>query len=213
MSTDAAPERMPLDGHEPTVRRRRLISSLIAVVLIAAALGGLVGLVSTRTAGLIAAVVVALPLLYISVWYARRHVWLEGGDVVVQTWGKRRIPLATVPRISLVVTEVRNARTIGLLVRPRSGGSVKIDLGRYAGTDRHELGVLELRKLADAVVDNKAADGQVFSDLMVAQLRSIAKGDPDEARPLYRLAKAAPSGKVAQMYQTEPIARFVQTLD
>lgn len=208
-----APERMSLDSHSQDVSRRRLRTSLIAIVLIAAAVGGVVGLIGNRSAGLIAAVVVAAPLLYISVWYARRQQWLEGSDLVVRTWGTRRIDLGSVPRLQLFVTEVGNARTIGLLIRPEHGSGVKIDLGRYAGTDRRELDVFELRRLADAVAPNKRADGPIFSDLLVGQLRSIAKGDPDELRPLYRLAAAAPSGKVAQGYSTEAIGRFVKTLD
>lgn len=213
MSGDGPPERMSLDSHSQEVSRRRLRSSLIAIVLIAAAVGGIVGLIGNRSAGVIAAVVVAAPLLYVSVWYSRRQLWLEGSDLVVRTWGKRRIALGSVERLQLFVTEVGNARTIGLLIRPEQGGGVKIDLGRYAGTDRKELDVFELRRLADAVAPNERAGGAIFSDLLVGQLRSIAKGDPDELRPLYRLAAAAPSGKIAQSYSTDAIARFVSTLD
>lgn len=213
MSEESPPERVPLDWQSAEIRRRRAVSSLIVVALIAAAIGGIVGLIGNRTAGLVAALIVAAPMVYIVVWANRRRTWLDGHEIVVRTWGERRIDLVTAKRIDLLITEVRFTRTIGLLVSPHDGGSVKINLAEYAGTEKRELDVLKLRKLADAVADNIDANGMVFSELLVAQLRAEARGDHAEARPLYRLAAAAPKGKLAQRYTMEAVSRFVASLD
>ena len=122
--------------------------------------------------------------------------------------------LSTASRIDLLVTDVRGTRTVGLLVTgAQGGGAVKIDLAMYAGTGGRELGILPLRKLADAVVNNMEAGGVVFSQLLVAQLRAEARGDAAAERPLYRLASAAPSGKLAQRFSMAAVSRFVATLD
>ena len=57
------------------------------------------------------------------------------------------------------------------------------------------------------------ANGLVFSELLVSQLKSEARGDGIGDRPLYRLASAAPSGKIAQRFTMEAVSRFVATLD
>ncbi len=140
-------------------------------------------------------------------------MWLEGTTVTVRTWGSRRLDLATVSRMDLLITDVRGTRTVSLLVTGGQRAAIKIDLAVYAGTGGRELGILPLRKLADAVVNNLDAGGLVFSQLLVAQLRSEARGDAAADRPLYRLASAAPSGKLAQRFSMEAVSRFVATLE
>src|SRR5438270_506561 len=79
------------------------------------------------------------------------------------------------------------------------GKTVKIDLALYSGTGVHgELGVLRLRRLANALMNNIEANGMVFAELLVAQLKAEARGDAATERPLYRLASAAPPGKLVQ---------------
>ena len=53
----------------------------------------------------------------------------------------------------------------------------------------------------------------IYSELLVAQLRSEAKGEPAAERPLYRLAALAPSGRLAQRLRTDAVTRFVASLD
>ncbi|WP_298180001.1 hypothetical protein [Saccharomonospora sp.] len=208
------PERIPLQGDDAKVRRKRTLSGLIAVALLGAAFGGVAGLIGGKVAGLVVAAVIALPLLLLVLSTARRRMWLEGTTVTVRTWGSRRVDLSTASRIDLLVTDVRGTRTVGLLVTgAQGGGAVKIDLAMYAGTGGRELGILPLRKLADAVVNNMEAGGVVFSQLLVAQLRAEARGDAAAERPLYRLASAAPSGKLAQRFSMAAVSRFVATLD
>lgn len=208
------PERLPLHGDDPRQRRRRLVSGLIGVLLVAAACGGLAGLAGGRLAGLIVAAVVALPLLYVVIYTARRRLWLEGNTVLVRTWRTRRVDVVAANRIDLLVTDVRGTRTVSLLFNAgRRGQTAKVDLAVYAGTGGRELGVLALRRLANALMNNIEANGMVFSELLVAQLKAEARGDGAAARPLYRLASAAPHGRLAQRFTMEAVNRFVAHLD
>lgn len=208
-----AGDRIALHGDDPAIRRKRLVGGLVAISLLASAVGGIVGLFTGQEGGLIAAAIVGLPLLYLLLHNTRRRIWLADSELVVRTWGVRRIDLVAVERIDLLITEVRSARTVALMVSPAHGAGVKIDLAIYAGTRGRELDILALRKLANALVNNTAANGMVFSELLVAQLRSEAKGDPAEARPLHRLAAAAPSGKLAQRYPMQAVSKFVASLE
>src|SRR5690606_3747323 len=209
-------ERILLHGTDPQQRRKRLVGALIVIVLLAAAVGGIVGLIAGRTGGLIAAAVVGLPLLLLTSYSLRRQVWLEGNDLVVRTWGTRRLPVAEATRLDVVITQVRGARTVGLLVGGKRT-SVKVDLAVYQGTvppaAGRELGIVPLRRLANALMNNTEVNGMVFAELLVAQLRAEAKGDGLEGRPLYRLATAAPGDKLAQRYSMQAISRFVASLD
>ncbi|EHY91358.1 hypothetical protein ACWGRK_08020 [Saccharomonospora azurea] len=207
------PERVPLSGDDGKAGRKRVVSGLVAVALLAAAFGGVAGFIGGQVAGLVVAGVVAAPLLLLVLSAARRRMWLEGTTVTVRTWGSRRLDLATVSRMDLLITDVRGTRTVSLLVTGGQRAAIKIDLAVYAGTGGRELGILPLRKLADAVVNNLDAGGLVFSQLLVAQLRSEARGDAAADRPLYRLASAAPSGKLAQRFSMEAVSRFVATLE
>ncbi|HVW44762.1 MAG TPA: hypothetical protein VHC18_25785 [Amycolatopsis sp.] len=208
------PDRLPLHQENPDLRRRRVISGIAGVVLFAAAFGGVAGLVGGEVAGLVVAAVVALPLLYVVVYNLRRRLWLEGDSVLVRTWATRSVDIAGAKRIDLLVTDVRGVRTVSLLVNAgQRRRNAKIDLAVYAGTGGRELGVLALRRLANALLNNIEADGMVFSELLVAQLKSEARGDGAADRPLYRLASAAPQGKLAQRFTMDAVSRFVAHLD
>lgn len=210
-------EPIALHGDDPAQRRRRTFGSLFVLVLIMAAAGGIVGLFLGQAGGLIAAAVVGLPLLLIVTYSVRRRIWLDGGDLVVRTWGTRRIRVAEAKRVDVVITQVRGARTVGLLIGGGKGAAVKVDLAVYQGSGPHaggrELGILPLRRLANALMNNTEANGMVFAELLVAQLRSEAKGDPVDERPLCRLATAAPGDKLAQRYSMQAVSRFVASLD
>jgi hypothetical protein len=207
-------ERLPLYQDDPASTRRRGCSGLIGAAIFAAAFGGVAGLIGGRVAGLVVAVVVALPLLYVVLFNVRRRLWLEGSTVVVRTWRTRRIDLVHAERIDLLITDVRGTRTVCLLINTgRRGKTVKIDLAVHSGTGGRELGVLQLRRLANAIMNNTEANGIVFAELLVAQLKSEARGDGAAEKPLYRLASAAPRGKLAQRFTMEAVSRFVATLE
>jgi hypothetical protein len=172
------------------------------------------GLIGGAIAGLVAAAVVGLPLLYVVLFTVRRRLWLVGTTVLVRTWRTRRVDLVRAERIDLLVTDVRGSRTVGLLINAgRRGKTVRLDLAVFSGTGGRELGVLPLRRLANAVMNNTEANGIVFGELMVAELKSEARGEAVAERPLYRLASAAPSGKLAQRFPMEAVSRFVATLE
>jgi len=208
------PEPVALAGDNTRARRRRGLAGLVGVLLFAAAAGGLVGLVAGRIFGLVAAGIVGLPLLYVVLYNARRRVWIAGHELVVRTWRTRRIDLVSAERIDLLVTEVRGTRTVALLVNAgRRRAAVKVDVAVYTGTGGRELGVLALRRLADAVINNTVANGMVFAELLIAQLRAEARGVGVSGRPLYRLAATAPAGRLAQRFTMEAVSRFVAALE
>lgn len=207
------PERLALHQEDASARRRRLFSGLAGVVLFAAAFGGIGGLIGGELTGLVVAAAVALPLVYVVLFTARRRIWLEGTMVLVRTWRTRRVDIVQAGRIDLLVSDVRGMRTVSLLLNARQRGkTAKIDLAVYAGTGGRELGVLALRRLANALMNNIEANGMVFSELLVAQLRAEARGDGAADRPLYRLAAAAPAGRLAQRFTMDAVSRFVAHL-
>lgn len=206
------PERIPLSITETgTTRRRGCVAAAVAVVL-GAAVGGVVGLIGGRLAGLIAAAVVVLGLLFLAWVSGRRQLWLEGSRVVAKTLGSKSVDLKTAERIELVVTDVRGTRTIGLLVGS-TRKTISTPLAIYSGTGGRELGILMLRRLADALVASENTSALVFSELLVAQLRAEAKGEAAPERPLYRLASLAPPGRLAQRLRPDAVTRFVASLD
>jgi hypothetical protein len=207
-------ERVALFEEDPRGRRRRGISGLIGVLIVAAAFGGVAGLIGGTVTGLVVALVIALPLLYVMAVSIRRRVWLEGSTLLVRTWGLRRVDLVTATRLDLVVGDVRGSRTVSLLVNAGQRGKVaKVDLAVFSGTGGRELGILQLRKLANALMNNTEANGLVFGELLVAELKAEARGAGVAERPLYRLASVAPSGKYVQRFTMEAVSRFVATLD
>lgn len=205
-------ETVPLNLNEPGTIRRRGCAVVGVAVVIGAAIGGVVGLIGGRLAGLITAAAVIIALVALTWLSGRRRLWLEGTTLVAKTVGRKTVDLRHADRLELVVTDVRGTRTIGLLVA-RRGKSINLPVAVYAGTGGRELGILMLRRLADALATSENTSGLVFSELLVAQLRAEAKGDPAAERPLYRLASLAPSGRLAQRLKTDAVTRFVASLD
>ncbi len=211
---EETPERLPLFEEDARGRRRRGISGLIGVVIVAAAFGGVAGLIGGTVIGLVVALVIALPLAYVMAVSIRRRVWLEGSTLIVRTWRLRRVDLVTATRLDLVIGDVRGTRTVSLLVNAGNRRQVaKVDLAVFSGTGGRELGVLQLRKLANALMNNTEANGLVFGELLVSELKAEARGGGVADRPLYRLASVAPSGKYVQRFTMEAVSRFVATLD
>ncbi|MFI5613002.1 hypothetical protein [Amycolatopsis sp. NPDC051903] len=208
------PERLPLFAEDAKLRRRRAWSGVIGALIVAAACGGISGLFGGQLVGLIVAVVIMLPLVYVVLYTLRRRIWLEGTELIVRTWGVRRIDLVTAERLDIVIADVRGTRTVSLLVNAgKRRRAVKLDLAVFAGTGGRELGALQLRRLADALLNNTEANGLVFSELLVAELRAEARGGGVAERPLYRLASAAPAGRYLQRFPMEAVSRFVATLE
>lgn len=206
------PDRIPLTLTEQTSSRRRGCVALGVALIFGAAIGGLVGLLTGQTAGLITAAVIVVLLTLLSWVSSRRTIWLEGDLVVAKAVGRKTVDLRHADRIELLVTDIRGTRTIGMLVGG-GGKTINLSLAVYSGTGGRELGILVLRRLADILAGSENTTGLVFSQLLIAQLRAEAKGDAAADRPLYRLASLAPTGRLAQRLKPEAITRFVASLD
>lgn len=206
------PDRIPLTLTEQTSSRRRGCVAFGVALIFGAAIGGLVGLLTGQTAGLITAAVIVVLLTLLSWVSSRRTIWLEGDLVVAKAVGRKTVDLRHADRIELLVTDIRGTRTIGMLVGG-GGKTINLSLAVYSGTGGRELGILVLRRLADILAGSENTTGLVFSELLVAQLRAEAKGDAAADRPLYRLASLAPTGRLAQRLKPEAITRFVASLD
>ena len=209
MTDDA--ERIPLDLLDPATVRKRSRMVALGAVMVAGFFGGVLGLIAGRVPGLIAVVIVALPLLLLAWSEARRRVWLQGQVLSVRAFGTRSVDLRTADELDLLVTDVRGSRTVGLFVRG-GGKAINLALAIYAGTGGRELGVFPLRRLADVLAGRGDPNGLVFSELLVAQLRAEARGMAAADRPLYQLASLAPGGRLAQKLTPDAVSRFVASL-
>ena len=210
MTEDA--ERIPLDLLDPATVRKRARMVAIGAVMVAGFFGGVLGLIAGRVPGLVAAAIVALPLLMLAWSEARRRVWLQGHVLSVRAFGTRSVDLRTADELDLLVTDVRGSRTVGLFVRG-GGKAINLALAIYAGTGGREQGVFPLRRLADVLAGRGDPNGLVFSQLLVAQLRAEAQGMAAADRPLYQLASLAPGGRLAQKLTPDAVSRFVASLD
>ena len=210
MTEDA--ERIPLDLLDPATVRKRARMVAIGAVMVAGFFGGVLGLIAGRVPGLVAAAIVALPLLMLAWSEARRRVWLQGHVLSVRAFGTRSVDLREADELDLLVTDVRGSRTVGLFVRG-GGKAINLALAIYAGTGGREQGVFPLRRLADVLAGRGDPNGLVFSQLLVAQLRAEAQGMAAADRPLYQLASLAPGGRLAQKLTPDAVSRFVASLD
>ncbi|WP_112263299.1 hypothetical protein [Lentzea terrae] len=205
-------DKLSLDLLDKTTVRKRARMVAIGGLMVALAFGAIVGLIGGRWPGVIAALIVALPVVLLALSEARRTVWLEGTRVNVRAFGTRTVELATADALDLLVTDLRGARTVGLFVRGDKK-AINIALSMYAGTGGRELGIYQLRRLADALAARGDTPGLVFSELLVAQLRAEARGLAAAERPLYRLGSLAPAGRMAQKLHPDAVSKFVTSLD
>ncbi len=209
MSSD---EKLSFDLLDKVTVRKRARMVAIGGLMVALAFGAIVGFIGGRWAGLIAFVIVSLPVVLLAMSEARRTVWLEGTSIFVRAFGTRTVDLTTADALDLLVTDLRGARTVGLFVRGKSK-AINIALSIYSGTGGRELGIYQLRRLADVLAGRGDTPGLVFSELLVAQLRAEARGVAPADRPLYRLGSLAPAGRMAQKLHPDAVSKFVTSLD
>jgi hypothetical protein len=203
-----------LDLLPGAVLRRRAAVVSLGAVLLGAAMGGVVGLIGGRPAGLVAAAIVGLPLLVLAFAESRRRSWLRDGVVSVRAFGTRSVDVRKATRIELLITEVRGSRAVGVLVSgPPKGKTINVAVATYSATSGRELDILALRRLADGLAGGSETDGLVFAELLVAQLRAEARGEGAADRPLYRIAAMAPGGRLAHRVRSDAVGRFVASLD
>ncbi|MFJ8965552.1 hypothetical protein ACIRG5_39820 [Lentzea sp. NPDC102401] len=205
-------DKLVLDLLDKATVRKRARMVAIGGIMVALAFGAIVGLIGGRWPGVIAGLIVSVPVILLAMSEARRTVWLEGTTVYVRAFGTRKVDLAVADGLDLLVTDLRGARTVGLFVRGNKK-AINIALSMYAGTGGRELGVYQLRRLADALAARGDTPGLVFSELLVAQLRAEARGMAAAERPLYRLGSLAPAGRMAQKLHPDAVSKFVTSLD
>ena len=207
----AEAEAVSLDLLDRRTVRVRARNVAIAALVVGAALGGIVGLFAGPVGFGITAAAVAIPLLLLAVTEARKSIELRGERVVARALGTRAVDVRTATRLELFVTDLRGTRTINVLVGGQ-GKAISVSLAMYAGTGGRELGIYGLRRLADALATNPDTRALVLSQLIVAQLRAEARGEPAPNRPLHQLGSQAPHGGVAKRLNSEAVAKFVATL-
>jgi hypothetical protein len=209
-------ERVELDLLPASIVRRRARGVMLMALVLAAAAGGVVGLFGGRVPGLIAAGVIGLPLLLLALGEARRRTWLENSVVTVRALGSRRVDITRAQRRDLMVSDVRAQRTVSLLLSAQRGPTVTVPLAIYTPAGGVELGILGLRRLADALaVVNDTADqeARMLSTLLIAQLRSEARGDSPVERPLRLAAGLAPAGRLVRKVNPGRLAALVSELN
>jgi hypothetical protein len=205
-------ERVELDLLPASIVRRRARGVMLMAFVLAAAVGGVVGLFGGREPGLIAAAVIGLPLLLLALGEARRRTYLEDSVVTVRALGSRRVNIASARRRDLMVSDVRAQRTVSLLLAAPRGSTVTVPLAIYTPAGGVELGVLGLRRLADALADTANQEARMLSTLLIAQLRSEARGDAPIERPLRLAAGLAPAGRLVRKVNPGRLAALVSEL-
>ena len=195
------------------VRRRARAVALMAMAL-GAVTGSVVGLAAGWVAGPVAVVVVGGPLALLALGEARRRSWLAGTTVASRALGVRRVELRRASRVELLVSEVRGQRSVSLLMSESGSSTVTVPIALYSATGGIELGVLALRRLADALaaVTGSHPAALVLSALLVAQLRAEARSAPLAQRPLYLAAGLAPASRVVRRIDPGRLAAFVAEL-
>ncbi|WP_020501889.1 hypothetical protein [Sciscionella marina] len=216
MAAEQAGERsepVPLDLASEAVAKRTGLYVVIGGVVFAAALGGVLGLAFGRLTGLIAAVLVGVPLILMGLAERRKRTWLEGTTIRQRGFRVRGVDLMRVGRMEILVADLRGKRTVGITVAgPPGNKAINIALAAYSGPAGAELGILALRRLADVFANAEHSSGLVYSQLLVAQLRAEARGSGAPERPLHQLAMMSGGGVRPRHIDTKVLVRFVSEL-
>ncbi|HEX3779300.1 MAG TPA: hypothetical protein VHX38_06510 [Pseudonocardiaceae bacterium] len=207
-------DRLSLDLLPKSLLHKRAGGIAVVAIVLAAAVGGLIGLATGRLGGLIAAAVVGLPMLGLAYVETRRTSWLDNGIISMRGLRIRSVDLRQLTRIELLIAEVRGKRVVMfVIIGGPKGKRVNLIVANYTINSSLELDIVVLRRLADALASGETAHGLVFAELLVAQLRAEARELPLPTRPLYRLASLAVAGRLAQRMHPDAITQFVATLD
>ena len=151
MSEAAAADHVELDLLDRATIRKRTRNVCIAALVVAAAFGGIVGLLAGPAGFGIAVVVVAVPLLLLAFSESRKTAWMSGSRVSMRAIGTRVVDLHAAKRLDVVVTDMRGMRTVSLLASgPPNDKAITVALAMYAGTGGRELGVYALRRIAES---------------------------------------------------------------
>lgn len=168
-------------------RLRRLA---VGAVALGGVLGVVVALLASPTAGLVTAVLVALPTAGSALLASRRRMWMT--DTVIHAHSGVRTVRVDVACVVSAELLVRSGRVSQVALRIGDGTRrVTVPLALYTDDGGRELEVLPLRALADGLVSGELAPAVAMSAVLIAQLRVEARGAPLAERPLYRAVRLA----------------------
>lgn len=182
-----APLSLDLLPRAVVARRARAVGVAAALlgVLLAVALLTLVPVVVAVGV----AVLLAGPVVLWCTATARREVRLQGRVLVVRGLRTRRLDLADVDRVSLVVVP-RGFRTVSVVLGP-GRGLVTVPVALVLEQGARELDALALRRLADALLTGGSVPGVAVAQVLVAALRAQARDAGPGERPLHRAVALA----------------------
>jgi hypothetical protein len=164
------------------VPRLRRLSLIAAAIGVAAAV--VVGLLASWPIGIVVGVVVGGPTAISALLAARRRTWMSGTVIHARrALGQRTVDVAAVVSAEL---QVRIGRVSQIALRVGDGNTqVTVALALYTDTGGAELGVLPLRRLANALAASDLAAAAAVSSVLVQQLRAEAREAGLHERPLY----------------------------
>ncbi|WP_068276351.1 hypothetical protein [Aldersonia kunmingensis] len=182
-------QRTELDLIDPAL----VVPRLRTVALVAAGIGVLaavvVGAVASWPIGILVGVIIGGPTGISAMLAMRRRKWMSGTVIHARrALGYRTLDVAQAVSAEL---QVRTARVSQVSLRIGDGNkSVTVPLALYTDTGGAELGVLALRKLADALASSELAAAAAVSSVLVQQLRAEAREAGLDERPLYAAVRA-----------------------
>ncbi|QDQ97557.1 hypothetical protein [Tomitella fengzijianii] len=195
----------------PAEVRPKLQRLLLIAVGVGVILGMFFGVNFTWWAGVIVALVIAVPLVVIAVAGLRRNQSIEGTVLTSRSGPTRVVDLATAGSVAITVNR---SRVDQAMLR---ADNVAVTLAVYSGERGRELpidsvaalerGLREADTLARHEVIEPEADGSAgasvpdgpatmteLADLLKAHLRAEAVGTPLPERPLYKAIQATGGG-------------------
>ncbi|EOM75896.1 hypothetical protein DW322_13565 [Rhodococcus rhodnii] len=174
-------------------------------VVVAVVVGALIALLTTPVAGLVTGLVIAVPVVTVSVLGLRRGITLDRTTLTaVAGLRSRSVDVTHAQSVDLVVRSLRMAEVAVRVTDDRT--TVTVPLALYVGSDGgRELEILPLRRLADALARAEDVSAAAVSAVLVDQLRAEARGAGLGERPLYRAVELARSGhpRVAVLSDSE----------
>ena len=152
-----------------------------------------VGVLLDLGTGLVAGLVIAVPVVIYALAVRRRRLWLRGTTIQARTlFGTRLLDTREVVGAEILVYPGRLSRISLRLTTNARRQVVPLAMYTDAGSGR-ELHILGIRRLADALTHTGSAAALAVADMLVHQLRAEARDAGLDERPLYRAVTVARS--------------------
>ena len=199
----AADPRVSLDLVPRELLAPKLKRVALAAVLVGVVVGVVVGFFAPVWLALAIGVVIGVPTAASALLALRRRIWLQ--ETRIESIGGLRTRRVDARKALGVELAVRCGRISEVSARLNDGSAeVSIPLALYSDNGGRELGVLGLRRLADALSASELAAAAGVTSVLIEQLRAEARGARLEDRPLYRaVVLARGAGRVPQTTLTD----------